>query len=237
MRTTPSAVWALVLALGLCVGGVLAYDISDNTLVQPRRGNGATGAAWTDVIGNGNLFNTFGANRSGDTLSIFTNWNPGRNGSVNAAVKTADLFIDVGYDGSWDYAIVLDSARAFFGHAYGDPSTITTAQDIFSPLNGWTDGGRYGEADPKPAPTLGTSPDWATAAVTWTNGSGGLNNRADIDLSGLKDLSRPWSSSWGTATRSDDGFTGCVPIPPSVLLMGSGLLGLVLLAQRRKGEA
>lgn len=237
MKTTVSVACALVLVLGLCVGGALAYDINDNTLVQPWRGNNATGAAWTDVIGNADLFNTFGANRSGDTLSIFTNWNPGKNGSVNTAVKTADLFIDMGCDGSWDYAIVLDSARADFGYAYEAPLSITTSQDIFSSLGGLTYGGRYDEADPKPAPTLGTSTDWDIATITWIIGSGGLNNQVDIGLSGLDEPSQPWSFYWGTATCSNDGFAGCVPVPPSVLLLGSGLIGLALLPLRRKVEA
>jgi hypothetical protein len=237
MKKTVSVACALVLVLGLCVSGALAYDIDDNTLVQPWLGNSVTGP-FTDIIGLADTFSTFGANLSGNTFSIFTNWNPGKNGAVNAAVKTADLFIDVCCDGSWDYAIVLDSTRPDFGYAYEAPLTVTTSQDIFSPLSGLglTYGGRFDEAAPKPTPVLGTSGDYDIAAITWTIGTGGLNNQVDIDLSDLDELSSPWGFYWGTATCSNDGFSGCVPVPPSVLLMGSGLLGVGLLGWRRRGS-
>ena len=73
------------------------------------------------MIGNANTFNTFGADLSGNTFTIFTNWNPNKNGSVNALVKTADLFIDKGDNGSWDVAIQLDTLTGT-GNVYANPT-------------------------------------------------------------------------------------------------------------------
>jgi len=208
------------------------YDYNDTTLVEPWKGGAATGAAWTDVVGSTNVFDTFGANYSGTIFTIFTNWNPNKDGSFNAAVVTADLFIDLGCNGSFDYAIQLDTLTGT-GKVYANPA-FNTSDDIFKGLAGLTYGGRYDQAAPAPVPVQTTSADTGTTSVVWTIGNGGLNNEVAIDLSGLN-LNSPWCFVWGTAACSNDGFSGnVVPLPASVLLFSSGLVGLVGLRLRRR---
>lgn len=235
MKRTVSVACALVLVLGLWVSGALAYNFNDNTLVQNwNQGGPYGGGAWQDVIGDSNVFDTFGANKSGNTFTMFTNWNLSHNGDLGySEVQTADLFIDKGYNGTWDYAIQLNTASGT-GKVYANP-TYKTSNDIFAPLTNLIYGGKYDEAAPKLAPVLATSSDTGTTSVVWTLGSGGLNNEVAIDLSGLG-LTGNWGFFWGTGTCSNDGFAGYVPIPPSVLLLGSGLMGLGLLGWRRRGS-
>jgi hypothetical protein len=229
MRKTVFVTCILVLVLGLSVGGALAYTYNDTTDVQEWRNGGVYGV-WKDVIGDANLFNTFGANLSGSTFTIFTNWNPNKDGSVNAAVKTADLFIYKGSNVSPDFAIQLDMLTGT-GNVYANPS-YNTSDDIFKGT-GLIYGGKYDQTNPQLAPTQVTSANTGSTSVVWTIGSGGLNNQVDIDLTGLG-LSGPWSFVWGTATCSNDAFSNVVPVPASVLLMGSGLLGLLGLGWKRK---
>jgi hypothetical protein len=231
MKRTVSIALALVFLLGLSVSGALAYGYNDTTNVQEWRA-GAVYGAWKDVIGDTSVFDTFGANLSGNTLTIFTNWNPNKDGDVDAAVKTADLFIDLGCNGSLDYAIQLDTLSRT-GKVYANP-TYNTSDDIFKTKTSLIYGGNYDEASPKLVPVQATSSDTDTTSVVWTIGSGGLGNEVAIDLAGL--VSGQWGFVWGTATCANDSFAACVPIPPSVLLMGSGLLGLGLLGWRRRGS-
>ena len=224
----------MLFILGLFVaGGAWAYNFNDITLVQPWKGNSATGGAWTDVIGDTNLFDTFGANWNGNTLSIFTNWNPNKDGSINAAVKTANLFIDNLSNGSIDFSIQLDTLTGT-GKVYQNP-TIRTSQDIFAPLSSLTYGGRFDNASPSPVPVQVTSGNTGSTSVLWTIGSGGLNNRVDVDLSSLS-LANQWDFVWGTATCANDTFSAQVmpvPEPLSLLLLGSGLIGLAGFARKK----
>ena len=234
MKKTVSVALALVFLLGLSVSAALAYDFNDATQVQEWNSGGIYGGgAWKDVIGTLSTFDTFGANLSAGTFTIFTNWNPNKDGDVDAAVKTADLFIDVGCNGSYDYAIQLDTLTGT-GNVYANPA-YNTSDDIFKTKISLIYGGKYDEAAPKLVPTQVTSSATDTTDVDWTIGSGGVNNQVAIDLSGLG-LSGPWCFVWGTATCANDGFSDKVPVPPSVLLLGSGLLGLGMVRWRRQGS-
>jgi hypothetical protein len=233
MKKTVSVALALCFLLGSAVSGALAYNFNDTTQVQEWYQGAVFGSgAWKDVIGDAKLFDTFGANLNGSTLTIFTNWNPNKDGNVNTAVKTADLFIDKGCDGSLDYAVALDTLTGT-GKVYANPS-YNTSDVIFKQTN-LVYGGKYDEASPKPVPVRTISNDnGSPTSVVWTIGTGGLNNEVAVDLSGLVDSK--FGFVWGTATCANDAFSTCVPIPPSVLLMGSGLLGLGLLGWRRRGS-
>jgi hypothetical protein len=233
MRRTVSVTCALVFVLGVWASGALAYDYMDTTKVQEWKAGGVHGN-WLDVIGNANIFDTFGANLNGGMFTIFTNWNPNKDGSVDAAVKTADLFIDAGCDGTWDYAIRLDTLLGT-GGVYANP-TYTTSDDIFKTKTGLIYGGKSDDTDPNLVPVKANSASTDTTSVIWTLGNIGLNNQVAIDLAEF-DLKGQWCFVWGTATCSNDAFAGVVPVPlpPTVLLIGSGLLRVGLLRWRRRG--
>jgi hypothetical protein len=204
-------------------GGVMAYDFNDFTKVQQWYKDNPYGSGiWTDVIGDTNYFNTFGANLSGTEFTIFTNWNPNKDNYLG--VKTADIFIDSDSNGTFDYAIRLDTLTGV-GDVYANPN-YNTSQDLLSATN-YIYGGRYDQALVDAVPVWAT-PNNATGStsVKWTVGSGGLNNQVSIDLSSLT-LS-DWSFVWGTATCSNDAFSGSVPVPEpgTMLLLGTGLVGL-----------
>ena len=181
-----------------------------------------------DVIGNTDVYDTKGANWNGSTLSIFTNWNPGKDGDLGAT--TADLFI---LSNGTMFAIQLDTARhgnglwkspadflfqGFFRHLL---VIFTVANSIKRPL-------RQCLFKAQVANTSSTS-------VVWTNGSNGFPSKVDVNLSKLG-LANEWTFVWGTATCANDTFSGQVvgvPEPGSLLLLGVGFAGLGV--YRRKG--
>jgi hypothetical protein len=235
MKKTVSVALTLLFLLGLSVSGALAYNFNDNTLVQEWNKGAAYGSgAWKDVIGDTNVFDTFGANLSGGTFTIFTNWNPNKDGDLGySEVKTADLFIDKGCNGTWDVAVQLDTLTGT-GKVYANNLTYKTSNDVFAPLTNLIYGGNYNEASPALAPVEATSTDTGTTGVVWTIPSNGLNNQVAVDLSGL-DLGNQYCFFWGTGSCGNDSFSDKVPLPPSVLLLGSGLLGLGLVRWQRQG--
>lgn len=227
--------WLAVALVLLSTSGAWAYTFNDITKVQEWNKGAIYGSgAWDDVIGDANVFDTFGANLSGGMLTIFTNWNPNKDGDLGySQIKTADLFIDKGCDGSWDFAIQLDTLTGT-GKVYANP-TYNTSDDIFKSLGNLVYGGKYDEASPQLTPAQATSADTATTSVVWTLGAEGKNNQVAVDLSGL-DLGSEYCFFWGTATCSNDGFAGEVPLPPSLLLLGSGMVGLVGLRWKKSND-
>ena len=95
-------------------------------------------------------------------------------------------------------------------------------------------GGRYDFNDPKPVPVLtGTDIPSFQTDVVWQTLAGNPNFSVSIDLSGLNLGSNGWSFVWGAGTCANDTAMGAVPIPGTVWLLGSGLLGLALLGRRK----
>lgn len=210
------------------------FQINDTTLVQPFQGAVATGGAFTDVLGDSNIYNTFGANFNSatHTLSIFTNYHPSKDGNFTPANKTADLFLHDNPTGL-NFAVRLDTLTGT-GEVF-ELGTFNTSVDIFKTLTNSTGtlltyGGMYDQASPKLVPVFALTAPITTTPVVWHLGAGGLNNEVDINVDGLTNF----SFVWGTATCANDVIAGNVPIPPSALLLGSGLLGLVGFGWRRK---
>jgi hypothetical protein len=241
------ALYAVCLALltGLGVSGAWGYTINDTTQAlayyktAPSTYSGWTG--WFDVIGTAADFDTKGADISGSQLTIFTNWGPARDGDLG--VITADLFIDKGCDGSIDYAVGLDQnvngqGQDRLGNVYninGDSTRYSTSYDLFKANGSVVYGGKYDEGDPKLVPVLATTSDMGNSIYAeWFHLGDGANPdyKVVIDLSSLS-LGSDWCFVWGTGTCANDTFAGAVPLPPSLLLLGSGLLGVCLLRGRK----
>jgi hypothetical protein len=229
MRKT--IIFLLVFGFALSTTGAWAYTFPNGTLVEYWTGTTGSGY-WVDRIGDPANFETYGANLSGNTLTIFTNW--GGEGFSTLGATTAALFIDTDLIAGWNAAIVLDGSDK--GKIYYNP-TYMTSQDVFSGT-GHSYGGQYDPSAPKPIPTVvtgGTSIDSLLATVTWTPLGSNPDYSIAINLTNVDNFN-PLSFAflWGTGTCANDTAEGKVPIPPTALLFGGALLGLVGLGWRRR---
>jgi len=241
--------FSTVVLLFLITSGAYAdtYNYMDNTQVEAFTGTSAGG--WGDCIGYKDIYNTVGANLSGNRFTIFTNWNSGKDGDLSSylpgGIKTADLFIDDNTNGKV-YAIRLDTltGKGTVFEIASQNDFLNSQQELAG--SGLVYGGLYNQASPS------LSPVWATGDpsglpltdVTWTygslTGSNGnnhyVNNQVTVDLTGLN-LGSDWSFFWGTGICSNDAFAGNVSVPePSILLLlGVGLIGVGGLRRKFKG--
>lgn len=251
MRKMMLVVMSLMLTLSLGAtgawGGVL--DFSDVTLIQNWSGAGHKGA-WQDVVGTDVPFNTFKAtfDTSSHVLTMFTNWDPTKSpvptGIPGVNFSTADLFLNFNPLTNAAFAAVTlgNLLGANTGTVFFNP-TFKTSQDLFLPSGLSQFGGVYTTNINSAGPpsfkipvkaTGGTST--GTATVTWASlGATEPLFSFAIDLDDIAGLNTNNASFlWGTATCGNDVITGTVPVPPTLLLLGSGLLGLGFMRRRMK---
>jgi hypothetical protein len=233
-----------VILLAMCMvligaGAAMAdlKTINNNTIVYDQGGT-AWGAAYgvppPSYIGERVYFGTPYA--TFDTVSgqftIATNWNPVKDGYLN--VNTAFLFIDKTNDGTWDYAIVLDSKPT--GAAVGTVYTPLANQITYS-FADYTFGKFYDYYDPisktgQLCPVLATGATTSSAIVTWSSiVDPNATSTVSVNLKNMLEKGQTWSFFWGSATCANGAFyssaDAMVPVPASVLLFGTGLVGLV----------
>ena len=200
--------------------------------------NGASYTYPTAVIGDMTVFGTSAATLStpSDMFTITTNWNPGKDGDLGLTdLKTAFLFVESGGN---TYAIDLDqSTLTATAAVYRNPGAYKFSDD---PSWSWTKGGYYyGQyVSGSQIPVLASGGTSSTTDVTWSSlDPSKLNNTVAVDLNGILG-SGPWAFLWATADCANGPFVGGsftpVPLPPSALLLGSGLLGLVGVGWRRR---
>jgi hypothetical protein len=238
------------------------YDFPNATHIRVYDGGGDTpssygGQTWVDYLGND--FKSFGAdliyNPAGQTtLYLYTNKGPGLQGP-SPGYGPADLFFDdFSTPQRWDVAIQVSLGESNSAQIYS-LGTYNTSQNEVN-----TGGHRYGGLY-DPTYSGGPIPD-AQGQVVPTRITSGtvLDNNVTVDWqSGLTDaelkgaiyrLCISWDTAdfdikkgdveflWGSGVCANDTIGGRMetPIPPSAVLLGSGLLSLGLLGWRRRSK-
>jgi hypothetical protein len=233
---------AILLAMCLVLIGASAAMAIVYTDVNDTIALTQDGVKWNNLnyIGDSDVFLTTKA--TFDTASglfvITTNWNPGKEPDLGAT--TAMLFISTTGGTNWDYAINLDYKNTAQNQAtVYKPTLVYKSTDVYYNANIY--GKYYNVPDVNhliPVVATAALDDTDLVWVTWSSITGtDTGNTVTVDLSNILG-SGPWSFIWGTATCGNgvftNGFDVGVPLPPSALLLGSGLLGLVGLGWRRR---
>lgn len=220
----------LVLSLALGTASAMAYQF-DPTNVHVYKGT--TEIGWTAAFPGqhwfgGEAYRVMGADLNGSILSVFLN-TPASGVDSYAA---ADLFIDVGCDGSFDTVVQTVAGGAALGINPISTQTLWEAKNVAY-------GKEFNQASPQTTPgsfSGGTSE--VVANVTRKDlGDDGLpytpRYQLDYDLSNLN-LGSQWSFVQTGANCGNDAVAGCVPIPGALLLLGAGLGRLAAYARRRQ---
>jgi hypothetical protein len=221
---------AMMLFLGLAVSGAMAftYTILNNTDIQDSNGNWGWNGRTNPIQGGppNDFFNTYGADWAGGVLTIYSRWSPIKN-NVFAGIVTADLIIDKNSDGIWDFSVGLDPGN---NNATTRINNYYIGNDIFTTPSG-TYGVNVNQASPHRIVTA--KPNQETqifVPVVWAASTKDGTDMVSITLGNL--VGDQFTFMWASGTCGNGPIEGKVPVPPSVLLLGSGLVGLCLL--RRK---
>ena len=211
-------------------------NFSNDTTVTRNNGVDYT---FPNVIGDPNYFSTPGGqyNVNTEVLTINTNWDPQKDGYLDPREKTAFLFVSQGGN-VWAINLEASADNVFVPTS----ANIQTSFDIFNPnpLGGY---GKYISGSEVPVAVTGTTT--VDLAVAWVWGDPvhpgtSTGNSFALGLSGLSGFQSgvAFDILWGTAQCANGpiqaNFSNVVPIPPSALLLGTGILGLVGLRWRRQ---
>jgi hypothetical protein len=225
-------VFTIAVLAGFLASGALAYTINDSS------NDGIGSAEGYESYGINVLNFTPGTNSGNISFQLFTDYP--QNGILTGswATKPADLFITENYKGSnYLWAIPLvdhDSFTAGTMYAVG----TYKISDNFDPGGGFT----YNHNVPVWIDTLGNNygyTSFGAATPTWTALSPGKPDYQVDVFTGIyeDDPNGKFCLLWGTATCANDEVQGCTaPIPGSLLLLGSGILGMMGIGIRRKSS-
>ena len=228
-------------------GSVLAYTIDDDTTVKVGKGwtkkDDTSAIKWCDAIGKSD-FDTKGidVNLSGDevTITMHTNFD----GAVELGSDTvyaADLGLDLNLDGTYEYGVKLTHTGpedTDYSAALYKDGTWKSSYDVWedNASFSWQYGEFYPDDDNHKAWVKMEGGDYKGDVDISITKSGGLyawTLKINKDLFG-SDLGDEMGIFWATGTCANDVVQGAVPIPTTILLLGSGLLGFGLLGRRKR---
>ncbi|MCF8060993.1 MAG: PEP-CTERM sorting domain-containing protein [Deltaproteobacteria bacterium] len=252
----------LLLLLSLLPGwaGIAeAVPFPDTTLVLKGSSWDDQPHGWVDVIPTGGLYGISGMDvsfrHSSLMLDLYTSYHGGPEVVAGSLVThPADLFIDLGLDGTFDYAVALsghdfNATPVTAGTLYDvGSSVLTTSADYFEghPVrnyygeawdNPW-DG--TGEAVPVPV-AFETGTPLSDTGLSWlaTTGPGDPGYHVSLSIA-LNDLGPghlgPLGLLWSSAHCANDVMAAQVvptPEPATMFLVGSGLIGIAALGKKR----
>jgi len=237
----------MVVSIFIWSGSVLAYTIDDDITVKVGKGHtqwpNSEAEEWVDVIGPNN-FNTKGinVNLSGDevTISMYTNFD----GAVELGSDTvyaADLGLDLNLDGTYEYGVKLTHTGpedTDYSAALYKDGTWKSSYDVWedSASFSWQYGEFYPDDKNRKAWVKmegGSYEGDVDISITKSGGLYAWTLKIDKDLFG-SDLGDEMGIFWATGTCANDVVQGAVPIPTTILLLGSGLLGFGLLGRRKR---
>ena len=228
-------------------GSVLAYTIDDTVNVGKgtTKGSESSASEWLDYIGD--HFDTEGIDvnmtDSSITITMYTKFN-GLYTYSGDNFYAADLGLDLNLDGTYEYGVVLTHGTGGdqdYSAALYKGGTWKSSYDV---LEGKTINDLYyGEFYPEPSSNreawvkMDSGTKKGDVTINISSSPSGLwewTLTIDKNLFDSGDLDNQMGIFWATGTCANDVVEGVVPIPPTILLLGSGLLGFGLLSRRKK---
>jgi len=219
------------------------YTLPDNTLVEKSNGG------YADVIGDPAVFDIYGIDYgwSGSSLSfsIYTNYPEGGKLVGDWDTRPGHFAIDANGDYSFEYALVL-SNNDFDGKTKGSWYSVQSwhqATHYYPQGSQWTYiHGLYPvTVNDGVIPEDGSGKSLDPLSVNWVantekQGTYRINFAVPANYLGLNPGDSIGGVRWAVATCANDVISSPVPEPTTLLLLGSGLLGLAAVGVRKKNS-